>query len=579
MSPTVKPSADEAAVRRDGLQRTLTWSLLVLAGVLPIVSLSLVAYHVTSRSVQDFVAANNRSAARMAAELLSREFENSISLGSASAKIPFMEEAVERHDVDAVRARLRATVEAFPRLDRAFVIDTHGTLWADYPKASDAEEQDASGRDYFLGLSRAWQPYVSEVFQRREEPRLMVVAVAVPIRGRDEKPLGGIVYQHRLEEITRWVQEIRVGGDGYVFVIDHHANVAAHPRLDLQARRYTEYATLEPVRAALAGLPTTVEYCDPLAEESMIASFMPVHVDGQFWVVVAQQPVHAAMAPVRQLGWNLGAATGILAMVALAVVLVLGHIRQQLRTANDQLTGEIAERRQTEEALQRKQGLLKQLLDTYEKHRKIVAYEIHDGIAQPLAGAMMNCEASLRLLQEGDAPAAREGFQKTVELLRDDLAETRRLMRDLRPAILDDFGVIAAIDQLVAGSRAEKGPAIEWSHDVRFERLAPPLETALFRIIQEGLANALRYSRSDRIRVELTQRGNTIRLEISDWGSGFDLAKVRPRRFGLAGIRERAGLFGGEAIIDSAPGRGTQITVELPVVEGTPDDADSDSWP
>jgi signal transduction histidine kinase len=192
---------------------------------------------------------------------------------------------------------------------------------------------------------------------------------------------------------------------------------------------------------------------------------------------------------------------------------------------------------------------------------------------------MMNCEASLRLLREGDTQAACEGFQKTADLLRDDLGETRRLMRDLRPAILDDFGVIAAIDQMVAGSGAEKGVAIEWSHDVRFGRLAPPLETALFRIIQEGLTNALRHSRSDRIRIELTQRDDRIRLQIVDWGTGFDLATVRRRRFGLAGIRERAGLFGGEAIIDSAPGKGTRITVELPAVEGSEDDGDSDSWP
>jgi signal transduction histidine kinase len=552
---------------------------LVLAGVLPIVSLSLVAYHVTGESVRDLVVANNRSAARMAAELLSREFENSISLGSASAMIPFMSEAVERHDVDVVRGRLQAAVQAFPRLDRAFVIDTRGMRWADYPTASEPVDLDFSDRDYFRGLSRTWKPYVSEVFQRRAEPRLMVVAVAVPIRGRDQKILGGIVYQHRLEEITRWVQEISVGGNGYVFVLDHHANVAAHPKLDLQVRRYTEYGVLEPVRAALAGEETTVEYHDPLAHQSMMATFMPVRVAGQFWAVVAQQPARAAMAPVRRLGWNLAAATGILAMVALAVVLVLGHIRQQLRKANQELVGEIAERRETEEALQRKQALLNQLLDTYEKHRKIVAYEIHDGIAQPLAGAVMNCEASLRLLQEGDAQSAREGFQKTVEMLRDELGETRRLMRDLRPAILDDFGVIAAIDQMVAGGRAEKGAAIEWSHDVQFGRLAPPLETALFRIIQEGLANALRHSRSDRVRIGLVQRGDKIRLEIADWGVGFDPAKVRRRRFGLTGIRERAGLFGGEAIIDSAPGRGTRITVELPVVQATQGDADADSWP
>jgi hypothetical protein len=142
MSTTVEPSANDTAVRRDGLQRTLTWILLVLVGVLPIVLLSLVAYHVTSDSVRDLVVANNRSAARMAAELLSREFENDISLGSASAMIPFMAEAVERRDADAVRARLAAAVQAFPRLEYAFVVDTRGMMWADYPKAPELADRE-----------------------------------------------------------------------------------------------------------------------------------------------------------------------------------------------------------------------------------------------------------------------------------------------------------------------------------------------------------------------------------------------------------------------------------------------------
>jgi signal transduction histidine kinase len=123
------------------------------------------------------------------------------------------------------------------------------------------------------------------------------------------------------------------------------------------------------------------------------------------------------------------------------------------------------------------------------------------------------------------------------------------------------------VEQLVSASQAGESPVIEWSHDVQFDRLAPPLETALFRIIQEGLTNALRHSHSDRVCVRLVQRGDRLRLEVSDCGSGFDPARVDESRFGLAGIRERASLFGGEAIIDTAPGKGTRIAVELPVVE------------
>jgi signal transduction histidine kinase len=567
MSQLASPPADDAAVRKGGLRSTLTWSVLIVAGGLPIVLLGLFAYRITSRSVCDLVQANNQSAAQMAAELVSREFATSISLADAAVMMPEMVGSVERRDESAVRSRLRAAVQAFPRLDRAYVLDASGMLWADYPAAPESQRQSFAYRDYFRGLSQDWRPYVSEAFERQAEPRAMVVAVAVPIRGHDQKVLGGVVYQHRLEELTRWVNEISVGGDGYVMVIDHAGNVAAHPKLDLQARRYTEYAGLEPVQAAIRGERSTLEYFDPLARQTMIATFIPVPVARQHWVVVAQQPLDKAYAPIRGLAWDLSAATAILAVVALAVVLRMERVRQQLRWANRELVGEIAERRQTASALERKQRLLKQLLDTYEGHRKMVAYEIHDAIAQPLAGAMMNCEGALQLLQDGAPRAAEEGFRKTVELLQQNLGETRRLMRDLRPEILDDFGVIAAVDQLVAGCETRGQATIDWSYDVQFRRLAPPLEIALFRIIQEGATNALRHSGSDRVQIQLVQRGDQLRLEVRDWGAGFDPVNVGEGRFGLAGIRERAGLLGGTATIDSRAGQGTCITVVLPVVE------------
>jgi len=357
-------------------------------------------------------------------------------------------------------------------------------------------------------------------------------------------------------------------------VLDHQGNVAASPGLDLETRRYTEYATSAPVAAALQGKETTLEYFDPLAEKAMVATFVPVRVAEQYWVVIAQQPVKETYAPIHRLGIDLGAATAILAIATLGVFLGLGKIRRQLRLANRELVAEIAERRQAEETLHRKQHLLKQLLDVYEGHRKLAAYEIHDAIAQPLAGAVMNCEASLRLLQDGDCEGAREGLQNTTEMLQENLAETRRLMRELRPTILDDFGVIAAVDQLASSVQPGGSPVVEWSHEVQFRRLAPPLETALFRIIQEGLTNASRHSRSERVRISLVQRGNRLHLEVIDWGSGFEPERVEDNRFGLAGIRERATLFGGNVTVETSPGKGTRILVELPVVEAAGGDDD-----
>jgi signal transduction histidine kinase len=108
---------------------------------------------------------------------------------------------------------------------------------------------------------------------------------------------------------------------------------------------------------------------------------------------------------------------------------------------------------------------------------------------------------------------------------------------------------------------------IDWSHQVQFRRLAPPLETALYRILQEGLTNALRHSQSDHVRMRLAQDGDWLTLQVEDQGIGFRPEDVPPDRFGLQGIRERARLFGGQAMIHSELGQGTRIVVVLPVVE------------
>lgn len=223
------------------------------------------------------------------------------------------------------------------------------------------------------------------------------------------------------------------------------------------------------------------------------------------------------------------------------------------------------EAEQAEQALQAKQQLLGQLLDVHERHRQLVAYEIHDGLTQPLVGALMSFE-SLQQFQHQQPDFPWDDFQAAVQLLRQSLDEARQLMSGLRPPVLDESGIVAAVDFLVHEFQKRGTAKIEFVHHVKFQRLAPPLEDSIFRIIQETLTNACRHSQSDNVRVELAQQGDRLRIAIRDWGIGFDPDKVERNRFGLRGIRERARLLGGQASIDTGPGRGTEVVVDLPLV-------------
>jgi PAS domain S-box-containing protein len=229
---------------------------------------------------------------------------------------------------------------------------------------------------------------------------------------------------------------------------------------------------------------------------------------------------------------------------------------------------DISQERMATEAVNKEQQLLRQVLELHERERRLMAYEIHDGFAQQLAGAMFRLQG-FREMHILNPEKSWEDLEVATTLLGRAIVETRRLISGLRPPILDESGVIDAIEYLVCERERQDGPRIEFTHNVAFHRLAPPLESALFRITQESLQNAFRHSRSEKVRIELTQIDGRIRLDVRDWGVGFSPEYVEEQRFGLQGMRERVRLLDGSVTIDSAPGKGTHIAVELPLVEAT----------
>jgi len=236
---------------------------------------------------------------------------------------------------------------------------------------------------------------------------------------------------------------------------------------------------------------------------------------------------------------------------------------------------DLSSRKATEASLLHGQQVLRHVLDLHERERQLLADELHDELVQPLIGALMEIEAALPGLDARRLPAARQGLLRAIPLLRESAGVARRLMGGLRPPILDAFGIVSAVEYLVAERQEAGGPTIELEADVAFRRLASPLEAAVFRIVQEALHNAQRHSGSPTIHVALRQRGDRLELEIQDWGRGFDPQTVPPDRFGLESIRQRARLFGGRCEITSTLSAGTRIWVELPIVEAVaPADAE-----
>jgi PAS domain S-box-containing protein len=222
---------------------------------------------------------------------------------------------------------------------------------------------------------------------------------------------------------------------------------------------------------------------------------------------------------------------------------------------------DITLKKQAEEEMQAQRRFLEHLLQVQEGERKLVAYDIHDGFVQSVIAAVMHLDA---LGTDPDVrPQTLVKLGAPVRLLRDSIEEARRMISGLRPPILDEQGLVAAIEYLI-NERSVPGTRITFEPAVDFDRLDGVVEGSLFRIVQEALSNIYRHSQAAEASIKLTSRDERLLLVVEDSGVGFDPANVSGRQFGLRGIRQRADLLGGTATIRSAPGQGTRIEIDIP---------------
>lgn len=227
---------------------------------------------------------------------------------------------------------------------------------------------------------------------------------------------------------------------------------------------------------------------------------------------------------------------------------------------------DVTERKEAGDKLAAEQQLLRKLLLLGERERKLVAHEIHDGFVQDIVAAKMMLDATQARVASVNQHAAEELLEVSC-LLRNGIAEARRMIGELRPMIIDEQGIIEAINYLVADELKQGDTSYQFDHNVGFGRLDPILEGTMFRVVQEALANVRRHSRAEHVAIRILQDGQRVRLEIHDNGVGFDPTRLPVDCFGVRGICERARLFGGVADVVSMPGKGTTIVVEFPVAE------------
>lgn len=201
---------------------------------------------------------------------------------------------------------------------------------------------------------------------------------------------------------------------------------------------------------------------------------------------------------------------------------------------------------------------LRRVVDAQETERRRLARELHDETGQALTSILLGLKALEESAEEGALGELRQ-------LVVDTLQDVRRLAVELRPPVLDDFGLDAALERLTTAFGEQTGMPVQFESNVGDVRLPEDVETALYRIVQEALTNVVKHAQAQSVSVVVSRTPDAAVAVVEDDGVGFDPKSTRPDGFGVEGMRERVALLDGRLRVESRAGGGTTIAAEVPL--------------
>ena len=373
-----------------------------------------------------------------------------------------------------------------------------------------------------------------------------------------------------MDEAKRILGSLSYGSDGYFFVYDFQGTALMHPRQpELVGRNLWELrdANGEPTiqrliaRAKAGGGLQRYNWAKPSSNKTAPKLGYVIPIANWGWMMgtgIYLDDVDAALAKIdAQQSRNIESTMlwiGALAILSALVVALSGLALNisELRVADAKL-----------------KALAQRVVESQEEERARLSRDLHDGISQWLVSIKLQIEAGvIRLSGNADQQlAARASFEHTAGQLNDVLGEVRRISHDLRPAILDDLGLAAALDHLAQEFTHNSAVPVHFGAEGSADGLPDVANTVLFRIAQEALTNIERHAGAQHIDITLVRDGRRLTLTIADDGSGFDPVRVagHPKRgIGLRNMMERMDAIGGQLSIASSPaGTSVQASIEI----------------
>ena len=233
------------------------------------------------------------------------------------------------------------------------------------------------------------------------------------------------------------------------------------------------------------------------------------------------------------------------------------------------LSHDITQKIEAEKKLKQSLGQIRMLTghlqEVREEERKNIARDIHDELGQQLTILKMDVSWIIKKLQHPDEILIAQ-LKALLDTIDGTMKSVRRMCSELRPALLDDLGLIAAMEWQASEFEKNTGITVELTLPAETLSLVPEIKTGLFRIFQESLTNVARHAQARAVQVHLQEKDKLLILNIRDNGRGFDTAMLNGKRtLGILGMEERSLVMGGKYIIESEPGKGTTVKVTVPV--------------
>ncbi|MFZ1813473.1 MAG: cache domain-containing protein [Rhizobiaceae bacterium] len=368
-------------------------------------------------------------------------------------------------------------------------------------------------------------------------------------------------------QVTGIMNKMTFGQDGYFYVYEENGTNLVHPRLpELVGKNWIDLTDPngKPVIRELiegakqGGRFTRYVWNKPSINADAEKLGYSLYLDKWDWMMgsglYVDDITHQVASITDVLQRNIRETRWVLLALTLAAIILSGLTIGGLRLSEQKL------------ADQRLKDLTSRLVDIQELERKRVSTELHDGISQMLVSARYSLDAAAELV--GRNKRATQSLATAINVLENATGEVRRISMDLRPSILDDVGLAAAINSLASDFSAKSGIAVDVDADRLRDSIPEKAKTALYRITQEALTNVSRHANADRVAISLKCVDGEVQMRIQDNGSGISAGKRKRTSqnngLGLRNMSERVDSFGGTIAFADTRGGGLSIDIRLP---------------